>query len=199
MAEPEDFFRWVIPSASACPDPIAAAHIIDAARSFCEATRCWRHRQRVTLDGTEADIALSVEDAAIHELERALFDDEELSEITFDASFLSDEGEPRYISQINPATFVLLPGPRAGVLDLSIFLKPAVRALTLPDFLLHQHAQAVAYGALSTILVVPDQPFSNPKLAVYFAQQFEMRKDAGFNLNRRGQQRAPSRTRASYM
>ena len=199
MADPEAFFRWVIPSAPTCPDPVAASHIIDAARAFCEATRCWRHRQRVVLDGTEPDIAISADDAAVHELERALFDGEQLDEIAFDTSFIADEGEPRYISQINPSTFVLLPGARAGTLDLSVFLKPDVNALALPDFLLHQHAQTIAYGALSSILAVPDQPFSNPKLAVYFVQQFEMRKDAGFNLNRRGQQRAPSRTRASYM
>lgn len=199
MAEPEDFFRWVVPSAPACPDPTATRHVIDAARSFCEATRCWRHRERLTLTGNEQDIAITVEDAAIHELDRALFNGEKLAVTAYDASLLADEGEPEFISQLNPSSFVLLPGMRAGTIDLSVFLKPDINALTLPDFLLHEHGQTIAWGALSTVLALPEQPFSNGPLASYYAQQFQQRKDAGFNLSRRGQQRAPTRTRASYM
>lgn len=199
MADPESFFRWVTPYVPTCPDPIIASHIIDASRSFCEATRCWRFLTTIALDGTEADIVIDAEDAQIHELEGASFNGQPLVAVAYDPLSVAHDGLPYAISQIDSGSFTLFPGIRAGTLTLSAFLKPSVNAMTVPDFLLGDHGQTIGYGALSTLLAIPDQPFSNPALAGYYVGEFQSRKDAGFRLNRRGQQRAPSRTRGEYM
>ena len=197
MADPESFFRWVTPYVPTCPDPIVASHIIDAARSFCEATRCWRYITSTTLDGTEPDVSIDAEDAQVHELEGASFNGQPLIAVAYDPLLSANEGLPSSISQINSGSFTLFPGIRAGTLVLSAFLKPSVNAMTIPDFLLGDHGQTIGYGALATLLAIPDQPFSNPVLAGYYVSEFQSRKDAGFRLNRRGQQRAPARTRGT--
>lgn len=199
MADPSAFFRWVIPYASTCPEPVAETHLIDAARDFCKATRCWRHLMPIELDGTETDIAVIPPEATLHEIEEANLDGRDLSPIAFaDAEFGEEMGAVEAITQSGPGTVRLAPHAVAGVLTVSCFVMPEVNALSLPDFLLERHGRDIACGALSTILTLPGQPFTDLGMAAVNLKRFNEAKDAAFNISRRGQQRARSRTRARY-
>jgi hypothetical protein len=194
-----DFLRWVLPYATACPEPIAEQHIIDAARAFCKATRCWRFQTTIVLVGTETDIPCAPDNATLYEIESASFRGEPLDRVSFSEELFRDEGLPVAITQSAPMSIRLAPRAQAGALSLSLYLMPKATATDVPDFLFDLHGQVIAQGALSTILALPALPFSNPQQAGYYGALFQQAKDAGFNLNKRGQQRAPTRTRARFM
>jgi hypothetical protein len=199
MADLVAFLRWVLPYAVACPEPIAEAHVRDAVRDFCASTRCWRRVQTTVLVGTETEIIVAPAGANLHELEDASFNDKPLTPVAYDDATFDYPVEPYQITQINPTSFVLAPKFWPGTVKISAFMKPSQAAIDVPDFILDQYGQHIGHGALSTILAIPEQPFSNPQMAGYYRQLFQDAKDANFNANRRGQQRARTRTRPQFM
>ena len=199
MREPADLFRWILPSAPSCPDPVAETHIIAAARDFCRATRCWREKDDVEITGEEDEVLCVPPAASLFEIEEAYFDGRKLERVAFLDAELDRCCMPSQISQIQPNSVAVAPRGRCGTLSISMFLMPAQDADILPEFLFDQFGEIIAQGALSTILLVPNQPFSNGALATYNAGLFADAKARYFNHHRRGQQRAPVRTRASYL
>lgn len=199
MREPDAFFRWIAPYAPSCPDPVMERHVIDATRSFCEATRCWRATDSIAITGDEEQILCVDASATLFEIEQARFNERDLEPVSYTQVRRDDEGEPRLIAQVNPQAVILSPHGEAGTLTISMFLKPAQDAQSLPDFLFEQFGEFIAQGALATILSIPNLPYSNPGLAAYNAARFQQAKDSRFAFHRRGQQRAPVRTRAQYL
>lgn len=199
MREPDAFYRWIMASAPSCPEPVADVHILSAARAFCMATRCWREQDTITVTGDEDEILCVPPYATLFEIERASFNGRPLERTAFADARVSDIGEPSQITQLQQNSIAL--GPRGGcggTLAISMFLMPAQNAQVLPDFLYEQYGETIGQGALGSLLAVPDQPFSNPSLAMYHATLFQQAKDRNFNVSVRGQQRAPMRTRSSY-
>ncbi|MCE7797857.1 hypothetical protein LWE61_14995 [Sphingobium sufflavum] len=199
MADPTDFFRWILPSATTAPEPTVSAHVIDAAQDFCKRTRCWRSRHSITLDGTETDIPCTPEDAVLIDIESSAFDGRPLGKTRYSDAEFGDDGMPWAITQRSPAALQLVPRAQPGKLELSLFLMPAPLADELPDFLRDLHGRDIANGALGTLLAIPNQPFSNPALAAHHISLFERAMDKGFNLSIRGQQRAPARAKSRFM
>lgn len=197
MREAEDFFRWVVPYARAVSDPVASRHIIDAARDFCEATRCWREVDEIAVSGEEAEVVCVPPYASLFEIEAASFDGRPLDRVAW-LDTDSTGGLPSQITQAQPQSVSIAPRGACGMLSISMFLEPAQDADVLPDFLFEQFGQSIAKGALASLLLLPDQPFTNPGLATLNAQMFGQAKDRNFAHNRRGQQRAPLRTRPQY-
>ena len=69
----------------------------------------------------------------------------------------------------------------------------------VPEFMLIQHAEKLAWGALARILAIPRQPFSDGAAAEVYRARFT---EACANLQSatiRGQQRAPMRTKPMWM
>lgn len=200
MAEFDDFLPDVLPHAPACPAPVAEKALRDAATEFCERTRCWRLVETIPVEMSDVDIAVTPLNAILHEIEDVWFDGARLDAVSFDEFEPGDDtdGLPKSYFQVAPGSIRILPRA-AGSLKVAMFLKPARASVDLPDFLLDQHCERIAYGALSRILVLPDLPFSNPQRAVYFAGLWREALDRKFDLNRRGQQRAPTRTTPRFM
>lgn len=194
------FYAWVMPYAPACAEPTADTHIIAAARDFCQATRCWREKDCIDISGDEDEILCVPPYASLMEIEAASIDGRPLHRVQFADARLGECGEPEQITQIQPNSIALAPRGRCGgKLSVSMFLMPAQNAQVVPDFLHEQYGQIIAQGALSTLLAIPEQPFSNGSLATYNAGLFQRAKDARFNLNVRGQQRASVRTRPRFL
>ena len=205
-----EFLPLILPHAPGCPDPVATFNLRLSAIEFCERTRCWRHILNTTVT-TQNKVIVAPPYAAIHEFEHAYFEGEELAPTQFSDI---DHGEdmagtvPRYITQVGPDTVALYPFA-TGNLQLSLFLKPrggneygTVSDNPLddaydqvPGFMLAQHGEPIAFGALARILAIPGQPFSNPQMAQFYFGRARELMDARFSTNMRGQQRAPRRTR----
>lgn len=195
MAALSALFRWILPYTPACPDPLVETHIVTAARDWCRETRCWRSTETIAVTGTETDIAIAPAGAELFEIDLARFDDNELDPVPYTGQ-LPEEGIPTQITQASPGTVMLLPAGQAGTLKVSVYLMPAIDADALPDDLINRFGEFIAHGALAGLLGVPGQPYSNPAQAEYFRKLFQGRQAAAFNQNRRGQQRAPVRSRS---
>lgn len=194
------FYRWIMPYAPTCPEPVGDTHIIKAARDFCEATRCWRESDVIDVTGDEDEILCVPPYASLFEIENASLDGRPLDRVPFARARMDECGDPEQITQVQPNSVALAPrGGCGGKLRVTMFLKPAQNAQVLPDFLHDQYGEIIAQGALASLLAVPGQPFSNGPLATYNAGLFAEAKASRFNLNVRGQQRAPMRTRARFL
>lgn len=208
------FLPMVLPHVPECPHGVATFNLRLAAIEFCERTLCWRHisTARVASDG----IALCAPSyAAIHKIEKVTFGDdkEPLTPIQYsdvdEAGFSADAGsKPKYITQAAYNTLRILPFT-AGDISLSVFLKPvngnqmqadADGIMTdnfdaVPHFIYTMHAEAIACGALARLLAQPQKPWSDPKMAGYYASKFEDKMNDSFSVSLTGQQRAKRRTR----
>ena len=207
MASLEDFRRLIGGRAPTCPFPLLHDAIRQAAAEFCGRTRVWRERITAAYDENCTGYAPTLPGGAvIHEIESAWWGvdhDCPLTPMAFDDISPADLAEhgadtiPRVITQRASGVFRLVPRG-TGTLTLNLILKPPSGALEgveiiLPDFLLHQHGEAIANGGLARALVMKDQAWSDPKGAAYALSVFERAAIAFSSYNTRGQQRAPRR------
>lgn len=199
MRDIEKLFRKVRPRAPSCPEPTMVEHIRDAAIKLCERTRCWRFTDTFETVGDEQEIICVPPYAALWEIEEARFDDRKLERSKPQADMMmADLGQPQYLTQLAYNSVSLQPRGK-GSLWISMFLKPSQNADMLPDILVDEFSTAIGDGALSTLLLLPNEPFTDPQHAMLCLQKFDAVLDRNFAYNVRGQQRAPARTRARYL
>ena len=199
MREIDELLPYVMPYAPGLAEPTAVQHLRDAAVRFCERTRCWRLIDTFQTTGEHHEILAVPSDAVLFEIEWAKFNNRELEAVSPQAATWHNQDgytEPRYITQVNPNCVSLEPHA-VGELVISMFLKPAPTALEIPAFMICDFGRALADGALATLLLLPNQPFTNPQLAMVFETKFQQALDRNFALNMRGQQRAPKRTKSN--
>lgn len=211
------FLPYVLPKAPHCAEPYAEFQLRMAAIDFCERTRCWRHMLTVTVSSTNRTLVAPA-NTTIHEFEEVRhngllltptqYTDAEPPELTG----VTRAGAPQYVSQAEPGVVSIFPY-QAGTLKLSVFLKPrhgqAYGADPLdplrdafnvvPEFMLAQHAETLAAGALARILSTPNEPFTDPAAASAYAMLFDQRASSHFSRNIRGQERAPIRTKPQWL
>lgn len=200
----DDILPNIRPYAPGVADPTAYFGIRQAAIEFCERTRLWRFDDSFTTS-TEAEPIMAPSGAVIHEIEHVTFDGMPLEAKT--VTWLDDNmagwrtgdltGQPQFFAQLEPNTILVTP-VAAGTLSVSLWLKPAQNAQDLPDFLVDQYRQVIAHGALSHILIIPNQSFTSPEMAMAFGGAFQQRLDSLSTKGTTGQQRARVRTRASF-
>lgn len=206
-----DFLPFVLPYAPSCPEPLAIQYVRQAAIDFCQRTRFWRYVDEFSVAGDTSEIIVTPGQSSLFEIERAWFQPTGESRwvplkktpyAEIDQALLDETANsytvPNIISQIDYNTVTLV--PRAtGTLRISMFLSPSYEANGCPENLYSNYASTVADGALSEILLIPEQPYTNPNLAALKAGVFNAECDRNFALNVRGQQRAPARTKSSFM
>ena len=189
-------------------DPTAYFAIRQAAIESCERTRAWRFEDEFSITADDAEGLMAPANAVVHDIEGVWFDGTKLKPKTpvqldtlvpaWRSGATKAETKPLYVTQTEPNTIVLVPF-QAGHVKLSLFLKPAQDADELPDFLADQHRETIAWGALGRILLIPNQSFTNPDMGAAFGQAFQQKLDGKSTLGSTGQQRAPVRTRASFL
>ncbi|MCR9276251.1 MULTISPECIES: phage adaptor protein [unclassified Mameliella] len=207
----EQFEPLVRPYARDLPVPVARRLLRRAAIEFCERTRCWREIITVTVDEQNETI-VTPSYATIHRIEEAYWEDNvkliptQYTEVT--QTERQAEGLPCYIAQMHPNTVQLIPYS-AGTLTISAFLKPiegtsmqlnvagdVEDALdVVPAFLLGQFGQQISYGALARALMIPDQPYTDPRSAMLYQGKFDAACTDHFASNITMQHRPPARTR----
>ncbi len=207
-----DFLSYVLPLAPSVPEPLALQALRTAAAEFCQKTRSWRHVAEIDVVGDSYEVAPVPSQAILFEIEEAWFKltgqeyGNPLQRIAFKQIDPNDLPEiedtpgvaaPEYISQVDYETVILVP-IAVGTLRISMFLAPANSADDAPDFLYDKFAQNIADGALASILMTPEQPYTNMQLGVMKQAAFNAFCDSKFNMNVRGQQRARARVRSSF-
>jgi hypothetical protein len=209
MTDLEDFLPKILPFAPGCPEPTAFEHLRNAAGDFCEETRLWRFDDTFAL-GSEPNIVCTPQGAVIHEIERCDYNGIKLEPRSLD--WLDDQwpdwrsdtnatnGDPKWFTQICPDTIRVVPIPceLGGSVKVWLRLKPSDDCEQLPDFLFKQHGTMISWGALASILMLPNQTFSNPNMSVYFQGKFDQALGRKSKLQSAGQQRAPVRTKATF-
>lgn len=206
-----DFLPFVLPYAPSCPEPVAIQYIRQASIDFCQRTRFWRFIDEFQVTGDTSELLVTPNQSSLFEIEKAWFkptDESRWAELRrlpysqIDQALLDEEPNsytvPNVISQIDYNNVTLIPRVE-GTLRVSMFLSPSYDAVDCPDNLFSNYASTIADGALSEILMIPEQPYTNPNLASLKAGLFNLECDRNFALNVRGQQRAPVRTKASFM
>lgn len=207
MTDIEEFLPKVLPYAPGCPEPTAIEHLRNAAIEFCEETKLWRFDDTLET-GDDPNVVCTPSGAVIHQIERCDFNGKRLEPAS--VGFLDDahpdwrsdefrlDGVPRFFTQVCPDTVRVVPHQQ-GRLKVFLRLKPAEDAEQLPDFIATQHRSLIGWGALASILMVPGQPFTDPSRAVYFQAKFDQALGRKSKLQAAGQQRAPIRTKASFL
>lgn len=183
-----------------------------AAIELCEKTLCWR--QIVTVEMTEDGQEIGLPDGvAIHQFETARHGELPLTPMQFSdvderAAAASYGAPPQFITQASYNTVRLIPFME-GTLSLSVFVKPITENAyglnaageiedtydRVPDWMIQQHAETLAAGALARLLIQPDRPYTNADLGMFYAQKFREAADTHFSVNLTGQHRARRRTR----
>jgi hypothetical protein len=206
------FLPMVLPHCAGVPEPVATFNLRLAAIEFCERSRAWRHISQVNLDQQNATLAAPAF-SAIHEIEYAMHDKVPLAPIQFseiEHGRVDDYAgsPPKFVTQVTPNTVSVYPF-KTGLLEVSLFLKPRFGNQygdnpenpledafdAVPHFLLTQHGEPIAFGALARIFAIPNQPFSNPQMAGLYTQRFNAATDSKFSANLRGQHRAAIRSK----
>ncbi len=199
MRDMDHIIRRVLPRVTGAALPVIVASIREAADEFCRRTRLWRGEDEFVVSATGDEVTAVPTEAALFEIESARFDGEILDPVSL--AWLDDH-VPRWreltatlakwITQTAPDSVRVVPAA-TGTLELALFLKPAVDAERLPDFLIDHHADVLAHGALADLLSMPAE-YANPGLAQYHRMRFDTRLDELIGANLKGQQRAAVRT-----
>jgi hypothetical protein len=205
------FLPYVLPSVMGCPDVMARDRILAACIDFCEQTQAWQDwLTPIDVVANTQDYTLPVPDgAAIAGLEEVKLGDARLDPLTrADALDLYGEtwdsdlrGTPAGYLRPDDYTLSLCPIPAdsaTGLLKVYATLQPARNATTVPDQLAEHHRETIAHGALARLLAVPGQPWSNPPLAAFYAQQFAGQIGSAAGKAAKGLTRRPLRSRTVY-
>lgn len=211
MKQLTDFLPYVLPFAPSLPEPTAIQYLRLAAITFCERARAWREVQEVEVIGDDFEQVPIPSQAELLEIENIYFRQSsdaswakliaepyaEIDQTLFDSP-ITDNSRPKFYSQIEQDIFFILPRAQ-GVARISAFFKPSSVAEIVPDILYTKYASIIADGALMHILMLPEQPYTNPNMGALKAGVFNSYCDAHFSLNIRGQQRAPARAKSSFV
>lgn len=196
----------VLPVANNCPEPVMTQYLREAAITFCQRSRSWRSDQVYPFTTGEQPISLvTCCDSVIYEIESVRWRGVEGGEWQdkIEAAPYDDsvgyfyDGNPQYYTQKLPGQLLAFPFT-PGELRVVMYLKPDQQADTLPDYLIEMHPEIIAAGALAKILMLPKYDFANPQLAMFYQNQFDAYCDSHFRDNKRGQQRARTRTKPNY-
>ncbi len=215
MRDIDDFLTLVLPNAPAAPEPTILRHIREAAATFCRRTRLWREVDVIAMSGRPEPISVPP-DSVLVEITACSLDGRPLEPISLvELARLRPDwrqdgcnqdgcnqqvgnGGARWYVAPEFGTIQVVPR-NAGVATVEFVAMPSVMAATLPDFLFDLYGSVIGDGASAGVLLTPDAAFGNPDLGAVLAARFEQALGGLCNAGRRGQQRAPTRTRGRYL
>lgn len=182
------------PSVPGCSLPLIVNQVRTAAIITCERTLAWRHEQ-TAFNLTPGKYAYDYNkplDTDVHSvLHVALNDNSSLTPITLDqatelfpgwvrasttAQAIADNGsEPRFITQVSPGQYSVLPPPDAAktyTLRMIYALKPSRDASEMDEDVMNQLEEAIVSKALQELLILPNTTWGDRELASYHAKQY---------------------------
>lgn len=206
MIDLDEFLPEINPKAPGCPAPAAYKAILAACDEFCTRTRLWRYTDEEVISTTDEIDFSPPSEAILIDFETVLFNEAPLE--PKEAKWLdmamrgwrrgAIEGMPRFFAQTDLNSLRITPVDN-GVLTMNVWLKPSMDAEQVPDFLFQLYHEVIAWGALGRLLVTPNQPFTDMAAGTGYMAAFQQKLDSLAFKGTTGQQRAPSRSRGTYM
>ncbi|WP_373078576.1 hypothetical protein [Zhongshania sp.] len=219
----EDLLPYILTRAKGCPEPTANEAVITAAREFLERTRAWNYERVLplaelnldtstvngttfdTIDSDTGEISPSLPaDSVLHDISFARMDGQTITPIALQTldeerpDWRDEYGAPENVTQISIDKIRLVPRQDTGDLFISVKLKPAYGATTLPDFMGTQYRKAIRAGALAEIFSIPGEVFTNPGLADAHKAEFMSEIGRYLNAGTKGQIRARRGVKARF-
>lgn len=212
-------FDFLLPEimvrAPECAEPVAIAAIRDALTELCEQVRCWHVNDTFTVPTGKPRILLAPAGTMMVEIDEVSHHGRPLEAITWqtfrdrtfghlggDTGAVSDwwqtSGQPQFYTQEVPNELLIVPHQGGERVRIAAYLKPGPEATEGPDWALAEYRLALRDGALSRILDIPGQPFSDPQKAALYMTAWESAKNRAYAKWVQGQQRGPMRTRARF-
>ena len=172
----ESLFPLVLPEVSGCPHPTLMLHLALASQRFCVETGAWvvMADEQITAKGlTEYDVE-AVTDAMAVRVRDVWLDGALLPPVRATAAFGHGGAVCGYTHYDDRQVLRLAGSPSVGQkLAMRVVLAPMTTSTTLPDALAMRYQSAIASGAKASLMVMPNQVWSNAPLAGYHAQAFE--------------------------
>lgn len=188
MASLDLFMSRLMVWVPSCPRPLAEQSLLDTAIDFCRETSVVRYTVGpATVAPGSPSYALPL--PAQVRLSRILWATYQGRQLPLVDSTPSDgaTGAPSQLASVNRTTVEVYPAPAQIdplALVVHVAVEPTRSATQLPDELLDDWCDAIVAGAVSRISYIPDQPFTNPTVAIeatmrYRQQLNRAKADAG--------------------
>jgi hypothetical protein len=179
-----DWFKDLLPHVPGCPNILAAHELLRAAQALLVQSRAWQVTQtEVPIDAAQAMETIAVAGAQLVRIEKAWYDGIRMDIRTteeLDAQFSDDwqihTGTPKALLQITPGVVQFYPIPDVAAttgLKLRVSLKPSDTATGLPHDIAIKYREPILAGAKARLMVYPNKPWSNDKLAMFNAGIFD--------------------------
>lgn len=177
-----DFLPEVLPHVLGCTQPLAITAIRNSVIEFLEKTRVGEQSVQVFLNEGVASYDLDPEETgtSLREILRASIAGIEVYPVTvasLDANnpaWRTSTGSPRWLL-IDAGMIRVVPIPVAdAVMDCVFSAVPNRSAAKVDDYVLDNYMEAIASGALRRLMAIPGFPWSNPALARYHKEQFDI-------------------------
>jgi hypothetical protein len=201
----DDFLPFISPYAVSAPEPLVYRCLRDAAVQFCTRTKLWRDTDTIVTNGTYSEQISVPPDSILIEVVNCALGSRPLKPISLDdlarhhPTWRTDPICGSAEGFVCPEFGSVQAVPRAsGTITVEIVVAPSADCTALPDFLYDYYVSDIADGASGAVLLMPDQEFANPTLGAGLLQRFESRISELAFSGRRGQQRAPARTRGRF-
>lgn len=196
------FYDYTAPDLPGCPLELIDLALRQSAISFCENSLAWHydHPAITVSSGAAAYDFIPPQDAVVHSIFYAKWNDTEIDSNTSETELASKvydwrnaTGTPTYV--LGGSSLQIVPNPdSSGTLRIKVTLKPSVTATTIDSNVFNEFREAIAHGALARLMYSPKKPYTNPALAQYHAQQFDIKTGQAGTKQARNFTRAPLRT-----
>lgn len=170
-----DFYPFVLPSAIGCPKPTADFFLKQAAIEFFTSSRAWIDplpAVSTVVGQASYSFGASAEQQVIG-IDECRIDGGDALDVGHDEEVDGDTstGTPSRIWTDDLLAYSLWRVPSVADQQVvnKVVLAPSQSATGVDDRLFALYANAIAHAALAQLLALPDKPWTNPQLALYFA------------------------------
>lgn len=195
------FKNAVLPYAPGCPSALMSLQVLSAAIELCRESHLWERMVEHAVGEEYTDMGV-VGDPSYYVSLKFVYDDgailispvSDTIDIVDITLTVDDEDRTDYILRGNSLVFEDPPEDGA-VIAARLFFAPAEDATELPDFLFREWKKGISAGAIASLVMMPQKPWSAPNLAVVHQQTFLRQVNEAKMLHHRKNLQNPQRLR----
>lgn len=176
----------VLPSCPGCGIPMAVEAVRQTVIDFCQRAKAWQAEHTITFVADTPDYALTLPaNTVLVDVVKCLYNADGLpivpkSEAQLDAQYAGwrqwKASRPSfyYLPDLSTIRLVAMPSQaEANAVTAKLAVKPIQAATEFDTELYDQYADALAAGAMARLMLMPQQQWTNPKLAAIHGGMYE--------------------------